>query len=86
MDPRRFIIQGKGERLVRYLDKGFDEVCGLVRELGEKWNNMTRVNVLVNADGFNVVQHACIPCKNYAYINNFFSNFWSKILKLKKSI
>ncbi|OXA64701.1 protein real-time isoform X2 [Folsomia candida] len=62
MDPRRFIIQGKGERLVRYLDKGFDEVCGLVRELGEKWNNMTRVNVLVNADGFNVVQHACIPC------------------------
>lgn len=62
-DPRRIVLQGKGDRLVRYLDKGFDETCGLVREMGDRYGNMTRGNALINADGFNLVQHGCLQCE-----------------------
>ncbi|OXA58010.1 SEC14 cytosolic factor [Folsomia candida] len=62
LDNRKLILQGKGERLLRYVEKGYDAGCSLIRELGEKYGNMTRGHLLVNLDGYNPIQHACLRC------------------------
>ncbi|OXA63241.1 SEC14-like protein 4 [Folsomia candida] len=80
-DPRRIVLQGKGDRLVRYLDKGFDETCGLVREMGDRYGNMTRGNALINADGFNLVQHGCLQCVPYMLRHLFsFVNYFPECI------
>ncbi|OXA63247.1 hypothetical protein Fcan01_01176 [Folsomia candida] len=58
-DARKMVLQGKGSRLSRYVDKVMDEFCNLVRESGEKYNT-TRGTILYDMNGFNPLQHACL--------------------------
>jgi hypothetical protein len=69
LSVRKAVIQGKGERLLRYVDKAIDEACNLVRNLGEKHKNVTRGHLLVNLVGFNVIEHTCIQCMLHTYFN-----------------
>lgn len=62
LDIRRIVISGKSARLLRYADKTYDEACGLVRELGEKYQNVSQGNIILNLEGFNLVQTGCLRC------------------------
>ncbi|XP_021961696.1 protein real-time-like [Folsomia candida] len=65
LDIRKLILKGLGDRYVRYLDKGVDEACQLVHEFGERYGNISRGSLIMNLDGFNIVQHVCIRCMPY---------------------
>ncbi|OXA63243.1 hypothetical protein Fcan01_01172 [Folsomia candida] len=76
-DPRKIVLQGNGDRLVRYVDKAIDEACQLVQELGEKYGNMTRGNAITNLDGFSLIKHGCIRCLPFLIRNVVsFSQHW----------
>ncbi|XP_021943090.1 SEC14-like protein 2 [Folsomia candida] len=62
IDLRRALVQGKGEKLMRYVDKGLQEACTLVRNLGQEYKNITRGHLIINLDGFNIMQHGCLRC------------------------
>ncbi|ODM88854.1 SEC14-like protein 2 [Orchesella cincta] len=61
-DIRRAVLQGKTHRLLRYLYRLLEEITGNIFEAQAKGQNVTRFVILGNADGFNVVQHACPLC------------------------
>jgi hypothetical protein len=61
-DLRRQVITGKQDRFLRYVSKGMDEVYGIVRELGEKYRNVSQGVLLLNVDGFSLVKHGCLQC------------------------
>jgi len=61
-DFRNIALSGKREHFNRYIDKILDEACGLVRELGEKYKNVSQGVLLLNMDGFNLIQHGCLQC------------------------
>lgn len=62
-DVRKAIISGKGDRLLRYVDRAYEKACGLVRELGNKYQNVSQGNLILNLDGFNLVQTGCLRCE-----------------------
>jgi hypothetical protein len=62
LDLRKSLIQGKYERLSRYADKAMQESCTLVRELGHQYKNITRGHLILNLEGYNVMQHGCLRC------------------------
>jgi hypothetical protein len=70
MDVRKAVISGKGDRLVRYVDKAIEEGCNLVRELGDKYKNITRGHLIINMNGFNNIQHGCIRCNKRKTLNS----------------
>lgn len=45
MDLRQTVIQGGDRRFLRYVDGALEESCGLVRTLGEKYQNVTRFEI-----------------------------------------
>ncbi|ODM90082.1 SEC14-like protein 2 [Orchesella cincta] len=61
-DIRRSVIQGKGKRVMRYIMSRVENITGQAYERQEKGMNVTQVVVLANAEGFNVIQHACPLC------------------------
>ncbi|ODM90080.1 SEC14-like protein 2 [Orchesella cincta] len=62
-DTRGIVLQGRGQRALRYLMSCVENITGQVYERQEKFGmNVTQVVVLANADGFNVIQHACPVC------------------------
>ncbi|OXA44664.1 Choline dehydrogenase, mitochondrial [Folsomia candida] len=61
-DPRKAIVQGKADRLERYTYQSIEGGCKLVRELGQKYGNVTRAVLIINFDGFNPITHSCLRC------------------------
>jgi len=61
-DLRRAILQGRNQRLLRYLYRLLEDITEQIFEAQENGQNVTRFVVLGNADGFNLVQHACSLC------------------------
>ncbi|CAL8069526.1 unnamed protein product [Orchesella dallaii] len=61
-DIRAAIIQGRGQRLLRYLDRLMENATDQVFERQERGMNVTQWKVLINADGFNLITHACPRC------------------------
>ena len=61
-DIRRAHLQGKLERLQRYMDKMLDEISLKVINMRAEGKNITRWVLLTNVEGFNVIQHACSSC------------------------
>jgi len=62
MDLRREVVGGQMNQMMRFVSKIFEEGCGLVRELGEKQGNVSQGILLLNAQGFSLVQHGCLQC------------------------
>ncbi len=66
-DVRAAILQGRGQRLLRYVESKLEHVTTEVFERQGKGMNVTQWKVLVNADGFNLVTHGCPICKTNGY-------------------
>lgn len=62
-DIRRFALQGKGQRLLRYTDYLLENITQQVFERQGLGMNVTQFKVLGNADGFNLIEHGCPLCK-----------------------
>ncbi|XP_035707808.1 SEC14-like protein 1 isoform X2 [Folsomia candida] len=62
IDIRKAIVNGKGDRLLRFVDRAFEEVTQLVNDLGNKYKNITRAQFIVNLSGYNLVEHGCLRC------------------------
>lgn len=62
IDLRKLLLQGKSDRLLRYVDKAIEDACTLVRELGEQHGNITRGHLLMNLKNYNPIQHGCLNC------------------------
>jgi len=62
MDIRAAILAGKRERLIRYVDRAYEQSAALIRKLGHTYRNVTRGNLIVNLQGFSTEQHACLQC------------------------
>ncbi|CAL8098298.1 unnamed protein product [Orchesella dallaii] len=61
-DIRRAVLQGKGQRLLRFVINLVENITTQMYERQELGMNVTQVVVLGNADGFNLIQHACPLC------------------------
>jgi len=68
-DIRRAIVTGQEEQLLRYVDRAFEKTTKFIRELGEKYKNVTQADLIVNVAGYNLVQHGCSRCeRNYQFV------------------
>jgi len=65
---RRGMLQGKGARIMRYTYKLVFELNSKLIEIQKKQQNITQFTVVINLEGFNVIQHACPMCVT-TYIN-----------------
>jgi len=61
-DLRQVVISGNRDRFNRYIDRALEDACTLVRKLGEEYKNVSQGILIVNMDGFNLVQHGCLQC------------------------
>jgi len=59
---RSAILSGKGERLLRFLDYSMEHLTHRVFEEQAKGKNVSQWKVLIDADGFNLVQQGCPLC------------------------
>lgn len=66
-DIRRFALQGKGQRLLRYTDYLLENITQQVFERQGLGMNVTQFKVLGNADGFNLIEHGCPLCKKKTF-------------------
>lgn len=55
-------MQGKRDRVIRYLDKAFEEVSVQIREKQAKGMNVTQANFLINLANFNLAEQGCFQC------------------------
>ncbi len=55
-DLRSGIIQGKRDRVIRYLDKAFEDVAVQIREKQAHGENVTQAIFLINLANFNLAQ------------------------------
>lgn len=60
---RSAVVSGKLRRLNRYGVKAIEYATRKVRELQASGKNVTQWVMLLNMDGFNVIQQACPSCK-----------------------
>jgi len=62
-DIRSLLVTGLAEKGSRYLEKYLEEITSLVRKLRAEGKNVTQYDFVVNMEGQNLVQHACLQCK-----------------------
>ncbi|CAL8080001.1 unnamed protein product [Orchesella dallaii] len=77
---RRTFLQGKGQRLSRYVYKLVEEVFDRVYEINKKHSNVTQFSVIASLEGFNLFQQGCPLClTTYVQLltvyNRFYPNF-----------
>ncbi len=82
-DIRRAAIQGRGQRLLRYMDYLLENITQQVFERQALGMNVTQFMVLGNADGFNLIEHGCPLCKKKKF---FFLNSVKIIMITKEKI
>jgi hypothetical protein len=63
MDLRQVAIAGETDRFMRYVDSAIEKACLKVRTLQEKYQNVTQGILMINIDGYNLVEHGCLQCK-----------------------
>ncbi|OXA62748.1 Phosphatidylinositol/phosphatidylcholine transfer protein SFH2 [Folsomia candida] len=71
-DLRKGIVQGKRDRVIRYLDKAFEDVALQIREKQARGENVTQARpntnlqikaiFLINLANFNLAQQGCFQC------------------------
>jgi hypothetical protein len=64
MDFRKEVVTGKVNQLLRWVWRGFEETSGLVRELGNKYQNVSQGILILNIQGFSMTRHGCLRCKH----------------------
>jgi hypothetical protein len=61
-DIRAAVLQGKGQRLLRYLDFLLENITMQVFDRQAQGMNVTQWKVIGNADSFNLISHGCPLC------------------------
>ncbi|XP_021946760.1 SEC14-like protein 5 isoform X2 [Folsomia candida] len=61
-DLRKLVIAGKGRRVMRYVDKLYEESNKILRNMQGGGSNSTRANLILEVSRFNVRQHFCPGC------------------------
>jgi len=61
-DIRKLAISGMLPKLGRYFSKMFEDADMKVRAMRAQGSNITQFNMIMNMDGYNLAQHACLPC------------------------
>jgi len=61
-DIRKAVVTGQGQRLMRYIDKFFEEAQIMVTRMQESGQVVTQATVIVELKNFNLVTHACPRC------------------------
>ena len=57
---RQLALSGQGDRYTRYINRMVEEALAQVRNSGSK--NVTQFVMVVNLNGYNTRQHACLAC------------------------
>ncbi|ODM97022.1 SEC14-like protein 2 [Orchesella cincta] len=74
---RRAAITGKMPRLIRYMDKLLEEATQAVITQQGMGKNVTQWKVILNLDGFSIIQHACPLClPGYATFVSSYENHY----------
>ncbi|CAL8079960.1 unnamed protein product [Orchesella dallaii] len=76
-DFRKAIASGKQVRLFRFMIKLLDEATNAVLRLQQEGKNVTQWKVLMNMEGFNLVQHGCGSClPGFSYFVQAYENYY----------
>lgn len=76
-DFRKAVTSGRQVRLFKYMIKLLDEATNAVLRLQSEGKNVTQWKVLMNMDGFNLVQHGCGTClPGFTYFVQAYENFY----------
>jgi len=64
-DIRRVALAGRIDLLSRYLDRILEEAVTKVREQRNvTGNDVTQYVMIIDGNGYNLRQHACVSCKS----------------------
>ncbi|CAL8099387.1 unnamed protein product [Orchesella dallaii] len=61
-DIRNAVLTGRAQRVIRYMNKALEHGVKLITESQHQGKNVTRLNLLIDLDGFSVRQHGCVQC------------------------
>lgn len=74
LNHMKAVLSGNRDRFGRFVDKTLEEACSLVREIGNQHKNVSQGILILNVDGFNLIQHGCLQCELYClmiWLRNF---------------
>lgn len=61
-DFRNVILGGRRDKMLRYIYKMLEDLDTSIQKQQEKGRFVTRGNIIVDVDGYNLMQHACVQC------------------------
>ncbi|ODM89746.1 SEC14-like protein 2 [Orchesella cincta] len=61
-DVRGAVLTGRAQRVIRYINQALEHGVKMVRDLQQEGKNVTRLNLIIDLDGFNIRQHGCVQC------------------------
>lgn len=84
-DLRSAVLQGKLPRVLRYMDWFQEKILHQILEAQKSGKPVTRAVVLVDVEGFNLMQHLCSSCLSVFIrmtvgMESHFPLFWEEIL------
>ncbi|ODM79005.1 SEC14-like protein 2 [Orchesella cincta] len=84
-DLRSAVLQGRMPRLLRYMDWYQEEIIRQILAAQDDGKNVTRATVLVDIEGFNLLQHLCASCMSVfirmtAGMETHYPGFWEEII------
>ncbi|CAL8079969.1 unnamed protein product [Orchesella dallaii] len=84
-DLRSAVLQGRMPRLLRYLDWYQEEIIRQILAAQDNGKNVTRAMVLVDIEGFNLLQHLCPACMSVFIrmtlgMESHYPGFWEEIV------
>ena len=84
-DLRRVVLAGQGPKLQRYLSRAMESASQFVRAVNasNEAKNITQVLFVLDGNGYNLKQHACVQCKLQIAI---YTNKLTKINSIPKQV
>jgi len=61
-DVRNAVLTGRAARVIRYMNKALESGARMIRQMQYSGKNVTRLNLIIDLDGFNIAQHGCVAC------------------------
>lgn len=74
-DIRQAAVSGKRDRLIRWVFKYFEDATKQVRKYQGEGKNVTQFILLLDAEGFNPVNHGCALCQAKICLPNQFPEY-----------
>ncbi|CAL8109877.1 unnamed protein product [Orchesella dallaii] len=76
-DLRKAAVTGRTDRLIRWIYKYFEDATKLVRKYQADGKNVTQFTLIMDADGFSTISHACPLCMRvYFAISNIYEEHY----------